>query len=128
MRDCGGQGSLVAETLGLAMARRAAEILQRHREMLGLIGGDGASGAAGASGAGVTDRGGFGRGGSGRGGFGHGGMVPDPEQFAADEAVFSTVLDAVNECIGRFDARPASDRWCDALFQLLQLAESGAGA
>jgi hypothetical protein len=31
MRECGGQSSLVAETLGLAMARRAAEILRRHR-------------------------------------------------------------------------------------------------
>jgi hypothetical protein len=151
MRDCGGQGSLVAETLGLAMARRAAEILQRHREMLGLIGGgadglgsvdgpggaggprgaygpdeahgpDGADVGDGVTGAGLADRG------LDRGGFDRGGLTPDPEQFAADEAVFSTVLDAVNECMGRFDARPASDRWCDALFQLLQLAESSAGA
>jgi hypothetical protein len=120
MRDCGGEGSLAAETLGLAMARRAAEILRRHREMLGLIGGaeDGADGGDGVTAAGLA----------GGGGFDRGGLTPDPEQFAADEAVFSTVLDAVNECMGRFDARPASDRWCDALFQLLQLAESSAGA
>jgi hypothetical protein len=97
----------VAETLGLAMARRAAEILQRHREMLGLIGG------------GDCARDGSGRDDSGQDGGGRGPTAPDASQFAADEAVFSTVLDAVNECMGRFDARPASDRWCDALLELL---------
>lgn len=100
MRDCGGEGSLVAENLGLAMARRAAEILERHRRLTGRAATDaGAGGAA--------------------------GPALDPAQFAADEAVFSSVLDAVNECMGRFDARPASDRWCDALLQLLRLAELG---
>jgi hypothetical protein len=119
MRDYGGQGSLVAETLGLEMARRAAEILQRHREMPGLVvGGDGAA-------AGDAEARAGGRAGNSGG---RGAAVLDPAQFAADEAVFSTVLDAVNECMGRFDTRPASDRWCDALLQLLQLAESSADA
>ena len=49
---------------------------------------------------------------------------PDPAEFAADDAIFTAVLDAANECLGRFDTRPAGDRWCDALLQLLQLAQS----
>jgi hypothetical protein len=48
---------------------------------------------------------------------------PDPAQFAADDAVFTAVLDAANECLGRFDRRPAGDRGCDALLQILRLAE-----
>jgi hypothetical protein len=94
MRDWGGalgrQHLALAETLGLAMARRAAEILDRHRATL-------ANAAPGAG--------------------------QDPAQFAADDAIFTAVLDAANECLGRFDARPADDRWCDALLQLLQLAQ-----
>jgi hypothetical protein len=83
---------LLAETLGLAMARRAAEILERHRAMAD----DGAGGVAAAG---------------------------DDERFALDNAVFSAVLDAANECLGRFDPRPADDRWCDALLQVLNLAQ-----
>jgi hypothetical protein len=94
MRDWGGalgtQHLVLAETLGFAMARRAAEILDRHRAAL------------------ARDTPGAGQ---------------DPAQFAADDAIFTAVLDAANECLGRFDARPADDRWCDALFQLLQLAQ-----
>ncbi len=93
MRDWGGalgaQQLVLAETLGFAMARRAAEILDRHRAAL-------TRDAPGAS--------------------------PDPAQLVVDDAIFTAVLDAANECLGRFDARPADDRWCDALFQLLQLA------
>jgi hypothetical protein len=92
MRDWGGvlgaQHLLLAETLGLAMARRAAEILDRHRA--GLTGGT---------------------------------VKTGDEEFAADNAIFTAVLDAANECLGRFDARPADDRWCDALLQLIQLAQ-----
>jgi hypothetical protein len=73
---------LLAETLGLAMARRAAEILERHRS--GLTGDD---------------------------------------QFALDNAIFTAVLDAANECLGRFDSRPADDRWGDALLQVLNLGQ-----
>jgi hypothetical protein len=83
---------LLAEILGLAMARRAAEILERHRAMTD----NGAVGVATAGG---------------------------DEQFALDNAVFTAVLDAANECLGRFDPRPADDRWCDALLQVLNLAQ-----
>jgi hypothetical protein len=96
MGDWGGapavQRVLMAETLGLAMARRAADILDRHRDV--------AARAA----AGVT--------------------ALDPAEFAADDAIFTAVLDAASECLGHFDTRPAADRWCDALLQLLQLAQS----
>jgi len=99
MRDWGGapamQRMLMAETLGLAMARRAAEILDRHRDVL-------ARAAPGAT-------------------------APDQAEFAADDAIFSAVLDAANECLGHFDARPADDRWCDALLHLLQLAQCAGG-
>jgi hypothetical protein len=82
------RGGLLAETLGLAMARKAADVLSRHRD------GD-----------------------------------PDPDadtaRFAAEDAVFTAVLDAANECLGRFDGRPAADRWCDALLQVLRLADAG---
>jgi hypothetical protein len=86
---------LLAETLGLAMARRAADILERHRAALA---GDGpATGSVAAE--------------------------DDDEQFAVDNAIFTAVLDAANECLGRFDTRPADDRWCDALFQVLHLSQ-----
>jgi hypothetical protein len=85
----GPQHMLLAETLGLAMARRAAEILDRHR-------------------AAVT----------GPDEAGAGGQGPD-----VDDAIFTAVLDAANECLGRFDARPADDRWCDALAQVIQLGQ-----
>jgi hypothetical protein len=95
MGDWGGapamQRVLMAETLGLAMARRAADILDRHRDVL-------ARAAPGAT-------------------------ALDPAEFAADDAIFTAVLDAASECLGHVDARPADDRWCDALLQLLQLAQ-----
>jgi hypothetical protein len=86
------QQVLLAETLGLAMARRAAEILERHRATLA---GDGPPGGA----------------------------APDDAQFALDNAIFTAVLDAANECLGCFDTRPADDRWCDALLQVLNLGQ-----
>ena len=99
-RDYGGvpgtQHLLLAETIGLAMARRAADILDRHRAAL-------SSGAAPDAAAEAAP--------------------DDDEQFAADNAIFTAVLDATNECLGRFDGRPADDRWCDALLQLIQLAQ-----
>jgi hypothetical protein len=89
----GTQHLLLAETLGLAMARRASDILERHRASL-------ASGSA-------------------------PGNAPedDDDQFAVDNAIFTAVLDAANECLGRFDSRPADDRWCDALLQVIHLAQ-----
>jgi hypothetical protein len=97
MRDLGvatGGELLLAETLGLAMARRAAEILDRHRAAL--TSGPEADGAA---------------------------DVADDAEFAADNAIFTAVLDAANECLGRFDNRPPDERWCDALLQLIYLAQ-----
>jgi hypothetical protein len=106
----GTQHLLLAEILGLAMARRAADILDRHREALmgapaGGSGGIGAADAAGAAGAaGRPDE-------------------ADDAQLALDNAIFTAVLDAANECLGQFDARPSDERWCDALLQLIQLAQ-----
>ncbi len=98
MLDSGGVRGLrhvvSADSLGLAMARRAWDILQRHRDVL--------TGAA-------PDAGG------------------DPARLAADDAIFTAVLDAANECLGRFDPRSPEDRWCDALLQLLLLARLAAG-
>jgi hypothetical protein len=122
MRDWGGapgmQHTLLAEILGLAMARRAADILDRHRAALtsgpddpvakvGAVGEPGR--ASGTDGAAETDSAG----------------PPDVDdaQFALDNAIFTAVLDAANECLGRFDTRPADERWCDALLQLIQLAQ-----
>ena len=88
----GTQHLLLAEILGLAMARRAADILDRHRAAL-----------MGAPAAGPGEA--------------------DDAQFALDNAIFTAVLDAANECLGQFDARPSDERWCDALLQLIQLAQ-----
>jgi hypothetical protein len=87
------QHVVLAETLGLAMARRAADILERHR-------------ALGQDGAALASR-----------------PAGHDDQFAADNAIFTAVLDAANECLGRFDARPADDRWCDALLQIIHLGQ-----
>src|SRR5690242_12781098 len=96
----GAQNLLLAETLGLAMARRAADILDRHRAALAGDTADDTTGDA----AGDTAQ-------------------ADDAQFAADNAIFTAVLDAANECLGRFDSRPADDRWCDALLQILNLGQ-----
>jgi hypothetical protein len=122
MGDCGAPGMqhlLLAEILGLAMARRAADILDRHRAALmgapaggsgkpGENGGTGEPGEPGAAGA-----------------AGDAGQPAeaDDAQFALDNAIFTAVLDAANECLGQFDARPSDERWCDALLQLIQLAQ-----
>ena len=96
MLDASGtQHLLLAETLGLAMARRATDILDRHRAAL-------TSGGHSAGGTGTQD---------------------DDDQFASDNAIFTAVLDAANECLGRFDTRPADDRWGDALLQVIHLAQ-----
>ena len=103
MLDASGpQHLLLAETLGLAMARRASDILERHRAAL--TGGTSAIGTGAASTA----------------------PEADEDQFACDNAIFTAVLDAANECLGRFDTRPADDRWCDALLQVIYLAQLSA--
>jgi hypothetical protein len=94
------QHLLLAETLGLAMARRASDILERHRAALA----GGGTGAVGTGGGGT-------------------GAEDDDAQFTVDNAIFTAVLDAANECLGRFDTRPADDRWCDALLQVIHLAQ-----
>jgi hypothetical protein len=117
MRDWGGapgmQHTLLAEILGLAMARRAADILERHRAALTGDPDDPVSAPDGPGAVGETLR--------------TGGADEQPEvddaQFALDNAIFTAVLDAANECLGRFDARPSDERWCDALLQLIQLAQ-----
>jgi hypothetical protein len=99
----GMQQLLLAEILGLAMARRAADILDRHRATL--MGAPAVGGETGPAGdTGHPDE-------------------ADEAQFALDNAIFTAVLDAANECLGQFDARPSDERWCDALLQLIQLAQ-----
>jgi hypothetical protein len=110
----GMQHLLLAEILGLAMARRAADILDRHRAALT----DAPSGAPAGAGPGEA--------GSGEPGSADRSGQPDEAddaQFALDNAIFTAVLDAANECLGQFDARPSDERWCDALLQLIQLAQ-----
>jgi hypothetical protein len=135
MGDWGGapgmQHLLLAEILGLAMARRAADILDRHRAPLtgtptggsdenggvgepGVAGGAGERGAAGEPGE---------RGAAAAAGDPGRPAAADDAQFALDNAIFTAVLDAANECLGQFDARPSDERWCDALLQLIQLAQ-----
>ena len=110
----GMQHLLLAEILGLAMARRAADILDRHRAAL-MSDPGGGSDEAGEAGEAGEDR------------------APgqpdeaDDAQFALDNAIFTAVLDAANECLGQFDARPSDERWCDALLQLIQLAQVASG-
>src|ERR1700759_4116945 len=73
------QRALRAGTLGLAMAQKAAAILE--------------------------------------------GEPRDPQaDRSVQGAVLRAILDAANECLGHFDDRPASERWCDTLFHLLDLA------
>ena len=125
MGDWGGapgmQHLVLAEILGLAMARRAADILDRHRTPpmgtptggsdIGGAGEPGKRGEAGAAGA------------AGAAGDPGRPAEADDAQFALDNAIFTAVLDAANECLGQFDARPSDERWCDALLQLIQLAQ-----
>ena len=47
---------------------------------------------------------------------------PAPDPGSHDGAVLRAILDAANECLGHFDDRPPGERWCDALLHLLDLA------
>jgi hypothetical protein len=87
------QRLLLAGTLGLALARKAAAILD----------GEPASGDLLAP-VPVLD----------------GQRAPDPR--SQDGAVLRAILDAANESLGHFDDRPPAERWCDALLHLLDLA------
>jgi hypothetical protein len=86
------QRLLLAGTLGLAVARKAAAILDGE-----LVSGDSLVPA-------VLD----------------GQRAPDPR--SQDGAVLRAILDAANESLGHFDDRPPGERWCDALLHLLDLA------
>ena len=86
------QRLLLAGTLGLTVARKAAAIL------------DGESATEDLSVPLVLD----------------GQRTPDPRSH--DGAVLRAILDAANECLGHFDDRPPGERWCDALLYLLDLA------
>jgi hypothetical protein len=90
------QRLLLAGALGLSMARKAAAILE----------GDPDSGVSPPALPLVTG--------------------PDgqrPEDLRLPEgAVLRAILDSANECLGHFDDRPPAERWCDALFRLLDLA------
>jgi hypothetical protein len=88
------QRLLLAGTLGLAVARRAAAILD----------GEPASADPLMPVPLVLD----------------GQRAPDPRSH--DSAVLRAILDAANECLGHFDDRPPGERWCDALLHLLDLA------
>jgi hypothetical protein len=88
------QRLLLAGTLGLTVARKAAAILD----------GESASADPLAPLPQVLD----------------GQRAPDPR--SNDGAVLRAILDAANECLGHFDDRPPGERWCDALLHLLDLA------
>ncbi|HLM89380.1 MAG TPA: hypothetical protein VK284_10190 [Streptosporangiaceae bacterium] len=88
------QRLLLAGTLGLTVARKAAAILD----------GEPASADALMPVAPVLD----------------GQRAPDPR--SSDGAVLRAILDAANESLGYFDERPPGERWCDALLHLLDLA------
>jgi hypothetical protein len=92
------QRLLLAGTLGLAMARKAA----------GILDGEPASEDPLAPVPQVID----------------GQRAPDPRSH--DGVVLRAILDAANECLGHFDERPPGERWCDALLHLLDLAEFAA--
>ncbi len=88
------QRLLLAGTLGLSVARKAAAILD----------GEPASADSLTPVPAVLD----------------GQRAPDPR--SNDGAVLRAILDAANECLGQFDDRPSAERWCDALLHLLDLA------
>ena len=103
------QRLLLAGTLGLTMAQKAAEILEAEPASLGgeptSLGGEPAS-LGGKRGTGLP--------------LGDG-TEPDISKLR-EGAVLRAILDAANECLGHFDDRPPGDRWYDALFHLLDLA------
>jgi len=98
------QRALLAGTLGLAMARKAAAILEGQPGQAAPV----------VPLPGVPDE--------------NSGVRQDigdlREPQGPDGAVLRAILDAANECLGHFDDRPPAERWCDTLFHLLDLAAS----
>ena len=107
------QRVLLAGTLGMAMAQKAAAILEGAPGSLGSEDGrslrcaEGPRDSESAPGAECQREG-------EAAGF--------REPRSAEGAVLRAILDAANECLGHFDDRPAGERWCDTLFHLLDLA------
>jgi hypothetical protein len=99
------QRVLLAGTLGLAMARKAAAILE------GEPGHPTPSSAPDYTASPCP-----------QGGQDRQDVTSFREPQGPDGAVLRAILDAANECLGHFDDRPAGERWCDALFHLLDLA------
>jgi hypothetical protein len=99
MLDLGGADGArhteLAESVGLAMARRARDILERHRAALTQPDGDAGPPRAG-----------------------------DPARLAADNAIFTAVLDAISGCLAQLAPGTPEDHWCDALVHLLLLARA----
>ncbi len=105
------QRLLLAGTLGMAMAQKAAAILEGSGQVQDTHDEAGAHhGAAAPDYAAARD----GEGALAATGF--------REPRSAEGAVLRAILDAANECLGHFDDRPARERWCDTLFHLLDLA------
>jgi len=100
------QRVLLAGTLGLAMARKAAAILEGEPSHA-------APAATATDGAGSSCL---------PGGQDPQGAPSFREPQGPEGAVLRAILDAANECLGHFDDRPAGERWCDTLFHLLDLA------
>jgi hypothetical protein len=104
------QRVLLAGTLGLAMARKAAAILEGEPSQatppLPVPEGAGSSCPPGGS----------------QDAQGMQGAASFREPQGNEGAVLRAILDAANECLGHFDDRPAGERWCDTLFHLLDLA------
>jgi hypothetical protein len=106
------QRVLLAGTLGLAMARKAAAILEGEPSDAtpAAMAPDGAGSPCTPCGQGP-----------------HPGQDPQGatsfrQPQGSEGAVLRAILDAANECLGHFDDRPAGERWCDTLFHLLDLA------
>ena len=100
------QRVLLAGTLGLTMAQKAATILEGEPNQ-------GASLRPGCDSAehprdGAQDP-------------QNAGDIGD-QQGSEGAVVLRAILDAANECLGHFDDRPPAERWCDTLFRLLDLA------
>ena len=115
------QRVLLAGTLGLAMARKAAAILEGEpgHAAPSLPVPDGAGSVCPQDGQAPQGAAGFQEPQDGQAPQGAAGFR---EPQGAEGAVLRAILDAANECLGHFDDRPAGERWCDTLFHVLDLA------
>ena len=103
------QRVLLAGTLGMAMAQKAAAILEGRPASQRSPEGE----AAQDYGTGTQDA---------QDSLDAPGAAGFREPQGNEGAVLRAILDAANECLGHFDDRPAGERWCDTLFHLLDLA------